>query len=135
VAAGIFGPLSAAGVSVDMIIQNSSQEGLTDITFTVSRKDLSKAVAVVEEVRRELHGMKVLHDAALCKVSIIGVGMRNHSGVAAQAFAALYKENINIMLISTSEIKISCLIEEKYTELAVRVLHEAFGLSKSSLSA
>jgi aspartate kinase len=135
VAAGIFGPLSAAGVTVDMIIQNSSQEGLTDITFTVSRKELGKALAVVEKVRLELHGMEVLHDAAVCKVSIIGVGMRNHSGVAAQAFEALCKENINIMLISTSEIKISCLIEEKYAELAVRVLHEAFGLSKSPLSA
>jgi aspartate kinase len=135
VAASIFSPLSAAGVTVDMIVQNTSLEGITDITFTVSRKEVKRALDVVEKVRQDLHGMEVLHDANVCKVSVIGVGMRNHSGVAAQAFGALHKENINILMISTSEIKISCLIEEKYTELAVRVLHETFELSKSGMGA
>jgi aspartate kinase len=135
VAAGIFGPLSAAGIAVDMIIQNSSLENATDMTFTVSRKDLRNALEVVGKICQELQGIGVFHDANVSKVSIIGVGMRNHSGVAAQAFEALHKENINILLISTSEIKISCLIEEKYTELAVRILHETFELDKSSMGA
>lgn len=130
VSAGIFGPLDQANILVDMIVQNPSREGVTDMTFTVSRKDLKKALVVMEEVRKSMNGMEVLHDANVCKVSVIGVGMRNHSGVAAKAFNALFQENINIMMISTSEIKISCLIEEKYTELAVRTLHDAFDLDK-----
>ncbi|MDL2314448.1 aspartate kinase, partial [Desulfovibrio sp. OttesenSCG-928-C14] len=133
VSASIFGPLAQANVTVDMIVQNPSRDGVTDMTFTVSRKELKKALVVVDEVGRDLNGMEVLHDSNVVKVSVIGVGMRNHSGVAAQAFAALYRENINILMISTSEIKISCLIEEKYTELAVRTLHDTFDLGNAEV--
>jgi aspartate kinase len=111
-----------------MIVQNPSRDGVTDMTFTVSRKDLAKTLALAQKVSAEIHAHEVLHDALVAKVSAIGVGMRNHSGVAARAFAALQKAHINIMMISTSEIKISLLIEEKYVELAVRILHEEFGL-------
>ena len=128
VAAGIFGPLSENGVLVDMIIQNTSLDGITDMTFTISRKDLPKTLEIMEEVKVKIQGREVQHSTNVAKVSAIGVGMRNHSGVAARAFAALQKENINILMISTSEIKIGILIEEKYLELAVRILHEAFGL-------
>lgn len=130
VSASIFGPLAQANVGVDMIVQNPSREGVTDLTFTVSRKELKKALAVVENLKGEMNGMEILSDAGVCKVSVIGVGMRNHSGVASKAFDFLSRENINILMISTSEIKISCLIEEKYAELAVRTLHEAFELDK-----
>lgn len=128
VSSAIFGPLAAHNLSVDMIVQNPSRGGVTDMTFTVPRKDLKKALAVADEIRQNVGGSDILHDVAVSKVSVIGVGMRNHSGVAAQAFEALHKENINIMMISTSEIKISLLIEEKYMELAVRTLHDAFKL-------
>lgn len=135
VSAGIFGPLAQANVTVDMIVQNPGRDGVTDMTFTVSRKELRKALAVVESIRfGDMNGMEVLHDAGVCKVSVIGVGMRNHAGVAAQAFDALYRENINILIISTSEIKISCLIEEKYAELAVRTLHDTFNLGKDQVT-
>ena len=134
VSAAIFGPLSQANVTVDMIVQNPSRQGVTDMTFTVSRKELKKALAVMENVKLgDMNGMEIMHDAGVCKVSVIGVGMRNHAGVAAQAFDALFRENINILMISTSEIKISCLIEEKYTELAVRTLHDAFNLGKDQV--
>ena len=132
VAASIFGPLAAAKLSVDMIVQTPSRDGVTDMNFTVSRKDLKRALAIMDEISKSVGGLEVLHDDAVAKVSAIGVGMRNHSGVAAKAFAALKAENINILMISTSEIKISCLIEEKYTELAVRTLHDTFELDKSS---
>lgn len=132
VASAVFAPLAAANVGVDMIVQNPSRDGVTDMTFTVARKDLKSTLAVMEDVRKKFGGIEVLHDINIAKVSAIGVGMRNHSGVAARAFAALHRENINILLISTSEIKISCLIEEKYLELAVRVLHQTFGLDQKS---
>jgi aspartate kinase len=111
-----------------MIVQNPSHDGVTDMNFTISRKDLAGALKIMEGVRESLGVTEILHDDDVAKVSAIGVGMRNHSGVAAAAFAALQRENINILMISTSEIKISCIIEAKYTELAVRTLHEAFGL-------
>ena len=128
VAAGIFGPLSEAGILVDMIVQNTGHDGVTDVTFTVSRKDLVKTLAITEELNKEIRARKILHDLHVAKVSAVGVGMRNHSGVAARAFGALQKERINILMISTSEIKLTVLIEEKYVELAVRILHEEFGL-------
>ena len=128
IAATIFGQLSEGGVLVDMIVQNTSRDGVTDMTFTVARKDLAKTLEITQKVRTEIQAQAVIHDTHVAKVSAIGVGMRNHSGVAARAFAALQKENINIIMISTSEIKLSILIEEKYLELAVRILHEAFGL-------
>lgn len=128
IAAAIFGPLSERGVLVDMIVQNTSTNGLTDMTFTISRKDLAKTLEIMEEVAAKTGAAKVLYDTNVAKVSAIGVGMRNHSGVAARAFNTLSKEGINILMISTSEIKITILIQEKYVELAVRILHDAFGL-------
>ena len=128
IAAAVFGPLSEKGVLVDMIVQNTSLDGHTDITFTVSRKDLNQTLAIMDEVARKIGASEVVHDVNVAKVSAIGVGMRNHSGVAARAFAALTQEGINILMISTSEIKITILIQEKYVELAVRILHDTFGL-------
>ncbi len=132
VACGVFAPLADANIGVDMIVQNPSRDNVTDMTFTVARKDLKQTLAIMEDVQKKFGGIDILHDVNIAKVSAIGVGMRNHSGVAAKAFAALHRENINILLISTSEIKISCLIEEKYLELAVRILHETFGLDQKS---
>ncbi len=132
IASKVFNPLADAGIVVDMIVQNFSKENKTDITFTVSKGELEKALEIIEETKDEIGAVDILSDTNVAKVSVIGVGMRNHSGVAGIAFKALDKENINIMIISTSEIKISCLVEEKYTELAVRTLHEAFELDKSN---
>lgn len=131
VAAAIFVPLADAGILVDMIIQNVSLQGRTDMTFTVSRSDLERTLELLEKVAEDIGATEVMHDLGVCKVSVIGVGMRNHSGVAGTAFRALTSESINIMMISTSEIKISCVIEEKYLELAVRTLHDAFGLDQN----
>ena len=128
VASRIFTSVAEAGIVVDMIIQNTRKSGLTDLTFTVPKADYQKAMSIQKEVAESIGAEEVLGDEHIAKVSVIGVGMRSHSGVAAQTFAALAKENINIMMISTSEIKISCIIEEKNTELAVRVLHHAFAL-------
>ncbi len=127
-AASVFGPLSEKGILVDMIVQNTSQDGHTDMTFTISRKDLAQTLRIMDEVAAVIGASEVLHDVSVAKVSAIGVGMRNHSGVAARAFAALTQEGINILMISTSEIKITILIQEKYVELAVRILHDTFGL-------
>ena len=115
-----------------MIIQNASIDGHTDLTFTVSRKDISEATRIISEVLKDVDAEKMEVDDNVAKVSIIGVGMISHSGVAAKMFATLAKEGINIMMISTSEIKVSCVVEAKYTELAVTVLHDAFGLEKES---
>ena len=128
VASKIFTPIADAGIVVDMIIQNTRKGGLTDLTFTVPKSDHQRAMAIQKELAKSIGAEQVLGDEHIAKVSVIGVGMRSHSGVAAEMFTALARENINIMMISTSEIKISCIIEEKYTELAVRVLHQAFGL-------
>lgn len=128
IAAAVFGPLSESGILVDMIVQNTSRDGHTDMTFTISRKDLKHTLEVMQDVVRKTGATEVLHDENVAKVSAIGVGMRNHTGVAARAFAALNREGINIHMISTSEIKITVLIDEKYLELAVRILHDAFGL-------
>lgn len=130
IAAMLFGRVAEAGVVVDMIVQNISQDGHTDISFTVPRTDFHKAMELVDALAKEIGADQILGDDRIAKVSIVGIGMRTHSGVAARMFAALAKESINIMMISTSEIKVSCVIEEKYTELAVRVLHEAFQLAR-----
>jgi aspartate kinase len=130
VAATIFEPISNSGIVVDMIVQNPSREGLTDMTFTVSKSKIEETTRILNKLKGQIGARAILSDPNVSKVSIIGVGMRNHSGVAAIAFATLRNESINIQMISTSEIKISCLIEEKYTELAVRALHEAFGLDR-----
>jgi len=115
-----------------MIIQNISQEGLTDISFTVPTGDAKKAVALVKTLAREIGARDVELSEGIAKVSIVGVGMRSHSGVAATMFDTLAREGINIMMISTSEIKISCVVDAKYVELAVRALHEAFGLGEAA---
>jgi aspartate kinase len=130
VAANIFAPISEAGIVVDMIIQNIRPEGQTDLTFTVPKKQFSTAMEIERKVAKEIGAEDVLGDKNIAKVSVVGVGMKNHSGVASMMFNTLARENINIMMISTSEIRISCIIEEKYTELAVRVLHTAFGLDR-----
>jgi aspartate kinase len=131
VAARIFAPLERANVVVDMIVQNEAGDGKTALAFTVGRGELTKAAELVAAVARELGVKKVETDDQVAKVSVVGVGMRNHSGVAARMFQVLANEGINIQLISTSEIKISVVIQEKYTELAVRSLHSAFGLDAS----
>lgn len=132
IASQIFEPVFKAGILVDMIIQNTSEDGLTDLTFTVSKSDFHKTMELVRDVAKKTGAEKVIGDEDIAKISIIGVGMRSHAGVAKKMFEALSKENINILMISTSEIKISCVIEEKYTELAVRVLHNIFGLDDDS---
>jgi len=128
VAAKIFSPIAEAGIVVDMIIQNTRVEGQTDLTFTVPKEHFSTAMEIERKVAQEIGAEDVLGDKNIAKVSVVGVGMKNHSGVASMMFSTLARENINIMMISTSEIRISCIIEEKYTELAVRVLHTVFGL-------
>ncbi len=130
VAAKIFSPIADAGIVVDMIIQNTRGEGQTDLTFTVPKEQFSIAMEIERKVAQEIGAEDVLGDKNIAKVSVVGVGMKNHSGVAAIMFSTLSRENINILMISTSEIRISCIIEEKYTELAVRVLHAAFGLDR-----
>jgi len=128
VAASVFGPLSAASVNVDMIVQNVSAEGTTDLTFTVGRADLPRARAVLEEVRGAIGFAQLIADPDVAKISVVGVGMRSHAGVANTMFRALAEKSINIQVISTSEIKVSVLIGAEYTELAVRALHTAYGL-------
>ncbi len=128
VAAKIFTPIADSGIVVDMIIQNTRTGGQTDLTFTVPRASYDTALNMEKQIAKKIGAEDVFGDENIAKVSVIGVGMKDHSGVASKMFATLAAENINIILISTSEIRISCIIEEKYTELAVRVLHTAFGL-------
>lgn len=128
IASQLFKPLSDANITVDMIIQNVSHDGLTDMTFTVPKTDYKKALQIVEEIAKAIGAAGVKGDEQIAKVSIVGVGMRSHSGVASKMFETLSAEGVNIEMISTSEIKVSCVISLKYTELAVRVLHQAFGL-------
>jgi aspartate kinase len=128
IAARLFTPLSDQNIVVDMIIQNASVDAYTDLTFTVPRKDIRQCQAILEKVSEEIGAETIQFDENISKVSIVGVGMKSHAGVASRMFAALASEGINILMISTSEIKISCVVESKYTELAVRVLHDAFGL-------
>ena len=129
IAAQVFGAVADHGIVVDMIVQNVSRDGNSDISFTVPRADRAKVVRTLEEVGRRVGAESVVHDDRIAKVSIVGVGMRSHSGVAARMFHALSAEGINIQMISTSEIAVSCVIEDKYTELAVRALHETFALA------
>jgi aspartate kinase len=128
VAAKIFSPIAEAGIVVDMIIQNTRQGGKTDLTFTVPKADYKETMAIMQKVADSIGAEEVLGDTNIAKVSVVGVGMKNHSGVASVMFNTMARENINIIMISTSEIRISCVVEEKYGELAVRVLHTAFGL-------
>jgi aspartate kinase len=129
IAAQVFGTVADHGIVVDMIVQNISRDGYTDISFTLARTDRAKAVDVLSAVAGRIGAEGVAHDDRIAKVSIVGVGMRSHSGVASRMFQTLSRESINIQMISTSEIAVSCVIEDKYTELAVRALHEAFELA------
>jgi len=133
IASKIFMPISDAGIVVDMIIQNTRAGDLTDMTFTVPRTDYKKALEILKKVAVDIGAEDVSSADNIAKVSIVGVGMRNHSGIATTMFHVLANEGINIMMISTSEIKVSCVIEEKYTELAVRALHDAFALDKQDI--
>jgi aspartate kinase len=128
VAFKILGPISGANIEVDMIVQNVAHDNTTDFTFTVHRNDFQAAQTVLENTAREIGAREVVGDIKIAKVSIVGVGMRSHAGVASRMFESLAKESINIQMISTSEIKVSVVIEEKYLELAVRALHTAFEL-------
>jgi aspartate kinase len=130
IAAQVFGAVAARNIVVDMIVQNISRDGYTDISFTVPRGDHARASAALEEIARQVGASGIARDERVAKVSIVGVGMRSHSGVASHMFGALSKEGINIQMISTSEIAVSCVIEEKYAELAVRALHDAFALGR-----
>ncbi|MEE9281812.1 MAG: aspartate kinase [Myxococcota bacterium] len=130
VAARIFVPMSEAGVVVDVIVQNVSTHGRTDLTFTVARSDLGRALPIAQQLAEELGAAGVESNDAIAKISVVGLGMKDHAGVAAKMFQALSDENINIEMINTSEIKISVVVEEKYTELACRALHEAFELDQ-----
>jgi aspartate kinase len=132
IASKIFTPISDAGIIIDMIIQNTRAGDLTDMTFTVPRTDYEKAMKIVTGIVKEIGAENVSGSQDIAKISIVGVGMRNHSGIATTMFHIMAKEGINILMISTSEIKISCVIEEKYAELAIRALHDAFALDKSN---
>jgi aspartate kinase len=129
-ASDLFAKIGEMGVMVDVIVQNVSRDGTTDISFTVPRTDLAKAISTIESNKELLQHRAVRGDERISKISVIGNGMRSHSGVAAKTFKALAAENIGIQMISTSEIKISCVVDEKYAELAVRTLHDAFELDK-----
>ena len=125
----ILGPVAQANIDVDMIIQNASHAGMTDFSFTVHRNELAKALEVIQaQVQPQIGAQSISSDSEICKVSVVGIGMRSHVGVASQMFQTLAAEGINIQMISTSEIKISVVIADKYMELAVRALHKAFGL-------
>jgi aspartate kinase len=130
IASSILGPIAEANVEVDMIVQNSAYDGTTDFTFTVNRNDYERAMDILQTYTAELGARKVSGDYNIVKISLVGVGMRSHAGIASRMFAALAKEGINIRMISTSEIKISVVVDEKYLELGVRVLHEAFKLDQ-----
>lgn len=132
IAYNILGPIAEANIEVDMIVQNSSHDGHTDFTFTVHRNDYDKALDILHTELMDLGAQQIAGDASIVKISLVGVGMRSHAGIASQMFAALAKEGINIRMISTSEIKISVVVDEKYLELGVRALHEAFKMDQAA---
>ena len=126
IAFSILGPVADANIEVDMIVQNVGRDGTTDFTFTVHRNDYERTLDILKQHAAQLGAREVSGDAKIAKLSLVGIGMRSHAGVASKMFQALAKENINIRMISTSEIKISVVVDEKYVELGVRALHEAF---------
>ena len=135
IAAQVFGAVASHNIVVDMIVQNISRDGFTDLSFTMPRGDYARAKSAIEEIAGKVGATGVVADERVAKVSIVGAGMRSHSGVASRMFAALAKENINIQMISTSEIGTSCVIEDKYAELAVRTLHDTFALATEQATA
>ena len=132
IASAILGPISEANIEVDMIVQNVAADQSTDFTFTVRREDYEQAMAILEDIARNIDAREVSGDNKIAKLSMVGVGMRSHAGVASRMFDVLAEESINIQMISTSEIKISVVIDEKYLELAARALHSAFELSEET---
>ena len=134
IASRVFGGLARQNIVVDMIVQNIGRDGSTDISFTLARADRQRAETALAGVAKEIGAAGVLADDRIAKVSIVGVGMRSHSGVASRMFKTLARESVNIQMISTSEIAISCVIEDKYTELAVRALHEAFEVGRAGVA-
>ena len=130
IAFSVLGPIAAANIDVDMIVQNVSEQDTTDMTFTVNRNDYAAAREHLEAVAKEMHAREVTGDQRIAKISLVGVGMRSHAGIASKMFEVLAQESINIQMISTSEIKISVVVDEKYVELGVRALHAAFGLDE-----
>jgi aspartate kinase len=134
IASRILGPVADANIEVDMIVQNVAEDGTTNFTFTVNRSEFNKALAILQATCAELGAREVRGDDSIVKVSIVGVGMRSHAGIASKMFDVLAREGINIQMISTSEIKISVVLNEKYLELAVRSLHDAFDLDQSVVS-
>ena len=132
IAANIFEPLAAASISVDMIIQNVSEQGHTDLSFTLAREELDEAMVIMNKVAKKIHATEVSANSKIVKLSIVGAGMRSHSGVAAQIFKTLSAHKINILMISTSEIKVSCIIEQKNSKFATNALHDAFKLKGKS---
>jgi len=130
IAATVFGPVAEAGINVDVIVQNVSEDGQTDLTFTVPRSDYRKTMEIMSKLRDSLHARDLKGDDSVAKVSVIGVGMRSHAGVAQKMFRVLADERVNIQMITTSEIKVTVVVDEKYVELAVRALHSAFGLDR-----
>jgi aspartate kinase len=131
IASLILGPVADANIEVDMIVQNVGADGTTDLTFTVSRSDYDQALEILKRVARDMNARAVEGDSKIAKLSVVGVGMRSHAGIASRMFKALAAENINIRMISTSEIKISVVVDEKYIELGARTLHTAFGLDRT----
>nr|VFK18202.1 MAG: aspartate kinase [Candidatus Kentron sp. LPFa]VFK33775.1 MAG: aspartate kinase [Candidatus Kentron sp. LPFa] len=131
IAHAILGPIAKTNIEVDMIVQNVSQDGMTDFTFTINRNDYATALDILQQIAQDLRAREVTGDERIAKISLVGIGMRSHAGIASHMFGTLAKEGINIRMISTSEIKISVVVEEKYLELGVRVLHEAFGLEQN----
>jgi aspartate kinase len=129
IAANIFEPLASASISVDMIIQNVSEQGHTDLSFTLAREELDEAMVIMNKVAKNINATQVIADAKIVKISIVGAGMRSHSGVAAKIFKTLSANDINILMISTSEIKVSCIVEQKHSRLAVNALHDAFDMA------
>ena len=133
VASKILGPVGKANIEVDMIVQNVGADGSTDFTFTVKREDYAKAIGLLDPLKESLGARELIGDDRIAKVSVVGVGMRSHAGVATRMFDALADESINIQMISTSEIKISVVVAERYLELAVRAIHTTFNLSDGQL--
>jgi len=131
IAAAVFGPVAEADINVDVIVQNIAEDGQTDLTFTVPRNDFDATMQLLQTLCDKMKAREVMGDNSVAKVSIIGVGMRSHTGVAKKMFDVLAQEGINIQMITTSEIKVTVVLEEKYVELAVRALHEAFGLDQA----
>jgi aspartate kinase len=132
IAYAILGPIADAGINVDVIVQNVGHDGTTDLSFTLGRADMAKAMRMLnDQVKPAIHCKEITGDDRMAKVSVVGLGMRSHAGIAAKMFRTLAEEGINIQMISTSEIKISVVVDEKYAELAVRVLHKAFELENA----